>query len=125
VTGVLYAVASRRSRRIPLPCFNDPDDDPRSTGLVDDVRVSPWFPHGSVYHSVHDVPGTTLTLANDYTIVTSRQPRRSPRNEATATCLNADIRGNLIVLRHHHRYRMSVTHVHSSERRLIDYVVRQ
>ncbi|TFK81334.1 hypothetical protein K466DRAFT_604588 [Polyporus arcularius HHB13444] len=123
VTGVLYAVATRRSRPVRLPCFNDPNNDPRATGLVDDVRVSPWFPNGTVYHCVHNVPGTSLTLANDYTIVLSRRPQCAPPNEAVGTCLGVNLRGNLIVLRHHHRYHMSVTNVHSSERRLIDYVV--
>ncbi len=125
ITGVLYPITSSRARPIRLPCFSDPDDDARSTGLIDDVRVSSWFPHGSIHTRIHDVPGTTLTLQNDYTIVTCRPNRLAPRNQAVDASLDTQATGNVIVLRHHHRYRMSVTNVHSSERRLIDHVVRQ
>ncbi len=125
IIGVLYPITGGRARPIRLPCANDPHDDPRSTGLIDDVRVSPWFPHGTVYNRVHDVPGTLLTLTNDYTIITSRRHLRSPTNQVIHASLDAQTTGNVIVLRHHHRYRMSVTNIHSSERRMIDYVVRQ
>ncbi len=125
IIGVLYPITSGRPRPIRLACFSDPDDAPRSTGLVDDVRVSAWFPGGTIYTRIHDVPGTTLTLQNDYTIITCPPNRRSPRNQAIDACLGTQTKGNIIVLRHHHRYHMSVTNVHSSERRLIDHVVRQ
>ncbi len=125
IIGVLYPITGGRARPIRLPCASNPDDDPRSTGLVDDVRVSPWFPHGTIYNHIHDVPGTLLTLTNDYTVITSRRHYRSPTNQVILASLDAQTTGNVIVLRHHNRYRMSVTNVHSSERRMIDYVVRQ
>ncbi len=125
VTAVLYPVSAARARPIRLPVLNDPGDDPHATGLVDDVRLDTWFPNGALYTHIHDVPGTSLTLSNDYTIVTARQPTRAPHNKAADVCFNAHVKGNLVVLRHHQRYRMSLTNVHSSERRLIDYVVQQ
>ena len=125
ITGVLYPVASARPRPIRLGVVYHADDDARATGLVDDVRLKHWFPGGCTYTRVHVVPGSDLTLANDYTIVTGAEPRRSLMNKATSNHLRCEARGNIIVLRHHQRYQMSATNVHSAERKLIDFVVHQ
>ena len=125
VTGVLYPVDSHLPRSIRLPVTYNVDDDPRATRLVDDVRVKYWFPEGSSYTRVHNVPGSSMSLANDYTIITSAAPRKVPQNKSLATNLGCKWRGNILVLRHHQRYLMSVTNIHSSERKLVDFVLRQ
>ena len=108
-----------------MPVLYQSDDRRGSTGLVDDVRVAHWFPYGCTYTRIHVVPGSDLTLANDYTIITSAQQDRAPANESVGAHLHCETTGSLLVVRHHQRYLMSVTNVHSAERKLIDFVVRQ
>ncbi|RPD70474.1 hypothetical protein L226DRAFT_470128, partial [Lentinus tigrinus ALCF2SS1-7] len=125
VTGILYPLATRNPRNIPLPIFIDHDDDPRSRHLLDDVRVAHWFPHGTIYTRIHTVPGTALVLRNDYTIITSADSARAPVNKAIELHFGITFRGNIIVLRHGYRNSMAATNVHSSERGFIDFTVRQ
>ncbi|RDX51350.1 hypothetical protein OH76DRAFT_1347352, partial [Lentinus brumalis] len=125
INAILYPVATSGPRSIPLPVLFNPDDDIGASGLVEDVRVQHWFPHGTVYTRIHVVPGTTLTLTNDYTIVTSRHPERAPHNQSIDSRLSAVTRGNVLVLRHARQYSSLVTNIHSSERNLVEFVVRQ
>ncbi len=122
---MLYPAAMPRARSIRLPVFVQHDDDLLATGWVTDVHTGPWFPHGTTFTQVHTFPGTTTELTNDYTIVTTAQPRRAPLNHAIQSCMHIAFRGNVLVLRHGQRHPLMATNVHYAERGLIQQVVQQ
>ncbi|TFK90045.1 hypothetical protein K466DRAFT_597278 [Polyporus arcularius HHB13444] len=125
ITAIMYPIASTRPRAIRVPVFVDPDEDPHASGWVSDVHSEPWFPNGTTYTRIHTVPGSNMLLGNDYTIITSRHPRREPTNQAARRQLGMHVKGNILVVRHARGYSMTATNVHSAEHTLIDHVVQQ
>ncbi|RPD77254.1 hypothetical protein L226DRAFT_521839 [Lentinus tigrinus ALCF2SS1-7] len=125
VSGLLYATNIDRPRLVKFPVWTDPDNPPDASGWVGDVDLKHWFPHGTKYVRVDNLPGTRRALKNRFTVVVSKLPGRAPRNNCVLESFARLVRGNVLVLRHSYRLPELVTNIHSSERQFVDLIVDQ
>ncbi|KAI0706599.1 hypothetical protein C8Q76DRAFT_629737, partial [Earliella scabrosa] len=126
VTGVIYPVCRGRPRLIRLPLNEEiiGHTDP-ALPWPEDVDVRHWFPHGARYTRITCVPGSDFALYNDYTVITSASPRRSPVNSTVYHLLGLYLRGNVVVVKHSARRLLRVCNIHHAETRFVDLLIQR
>ena len=99
------------------------DDVAEASGWVSDVDITRWFRYGAKYTIVKTLPGTTYTLRNRYTIVTSKDQSGAPPNQCVRAKFGTDLRGNVLVIRHRSRVPEMAMNVHPSERQFLEFMI--
>ncbi|RPD53767.1 hypothetical protein L226DRAFT_525842 [Lentinus tigrinus ALCF2SS1-7] len=96
VSGLFYATNMDRPRLVKFPVYTDPDNPRDATGWVADVELNHWFPHGTKFVRVDNLPGSGRLLKNRYTVVVSRLPERAPRNNCVLERFGRLVWGNVL-----------------------------
>ncbi|TFK81573.1 hypothetical protein K466DRAFT_501920 [Polyporus arcularius HHB13444] len=123
VRGLLYPAANISPVIVLIPVSASADLEPNERCWLDDITVDRWFPHGWESRRISFVPSTSFRLRNHYTIYTSADTHRDVRNRSLRNMGISHHRGNVLVLRTSVRHYYQLTHVHSAERALVDFIV--
>ena len=124
VAAILYPVRAGRGYLVRAPIGGaDQAHNWEYARWPEDVDLRHWFPFGTRFFRLDMLPGTTFSLNNHYTVVTTADPHRCPDNHALHSVGAVDVQGNVVVLRHAVGGRERVTNVYSAERRFVDLLV--
>lgn len=82
-----------------------------------------WFPFGYEETVLFNIPGIRHPLRNQFSVFTSARSSLPVRNECLRALGIPGVRGNIVVIRRGQRQSLQVTHMHPSERSLVDILI--
>ena len=99
-------------------------DDPSVAIWPEDLDLREWFPFGSERDRLSYFPlNPQHSLQNHYSIFVGNRPDRLAPNDCLNRQWGLDVFGNVVVVRHARTNMMRVTHIHSVEHQLLNYLV--
>ncbi|EIW51420.1 uncharacterized protein TRAVEDRAFT_54578 [Trametes versicolor FP-101664 SS1] len=123
VRALLYPVYGGSPRIVYLPLSPSYDFEPGTPIWTEDIDVRRWFPSGWKETVLSNIAGIDHSLRNNFSVFTARDVRHALPNECMRTLGSPDVKGNVVVIRRGRRQTLQVTHMHPSERSLVDILV--
>lgn len=99
------------------------DFEPGTPIWTEDIDVRRWFPSGWKETVLSNIAGIDHSLRNNFSVFTARDVRHALPNECMRTLGSPDVKGNVVVIRRGRHQTLQVTHMHPSERSLVDILV--